>query len=591
MTATSGEPLNSVSPQPGAPETSRLTSALSYLILLGGLLTIGLSLYIVVTTYSSLPFWDGWTQIEVAANGRSPVSPSWLWQQHNEHRLLLPKLFLAVDLLLFQARQVFLLASIFVIQLLHLALLSWSMRALGGWSGALWRTGTGLAAFCLFCPTQSENFTWGFQVCFVLPPVFATLSFVTLLLYWKETQQHPDRQPSPKFLVVSILAAAGAAYSLASGSLLWPLLVAAALFLRLRARATLSIVTFGVVSTALYLFHYARPTGHANPFASLSTPLKILDYCFTYFFSSWPYDSTPEYLFVPLAILLLLFALALPHVPKLRPFGVQLILTASYCVATALITATGRLNFGVSQATASRYQTVALLFWCCLGLLWLGSSVFAHRRMPYLFLLAQVCVLAIFAVGAMRAKYQLRITGLHAFAQKAGAAALLTGVADPLALREVYPEKEMFARAVPYMKSNRLSSFSGSPASALGKPLDSVFRVTDPSECAGAVETVFPVDNSSAAGSYGPGLGPGLRILGSASDLKRGRPPSAIVVTMDGKVVGIGATGDTAKWRSARSDGFVAFSPELSLQSSANFYAILNTSPPSACYIARLFKK
>src|SRR5215510_4362960 len=159
-------------PQPD--DTSLLSNALSYVILVAGFLTIALSLYVVVTTYSSLPYWDGWRQIEVAANGASPVSPSWLWQQHNEHRLVLPKLFLAVDLRLFGARQVFLLASIFAIQLMHFALLSWSMRALGNWNGVLWRTGTGLAGFCLFCPTQWENFVWGFQVCFVLPPFFAT---------------------------------------------------------------------------------------------------------------------------------------------------------------------------------------------------------------------------------------------------------------------------------------------------------------------------------------------------------------------------------------------------------------------------------
>src|SRR5579859_5129673 len=101
----------------------RINSALSYLILLGGALTVALALYIVITTYSSLPYWDGWTQIEVAANGRSPLSPSWLWEQHNEHRLVIPKLFLAVDLLFFRARHAFLLTSIFVIQLMHLTLL------------------------------------------------------------------------------------------------------------------------------------------------------------------------------------------------------------------------------------------------------------------------------------------------------------------------------------------------------------------------------------------------------------------------------------------------------------------------------------
>ena len=586
MNATSGELPGPGITQARAAQPFRITAALSYLMLLGGLLTVGLSLYIVITTCSSLPFWDGWTQVEVAANGRSPVSPSWLWQQHNEHRLVVPKLFLAFDLRLFRARQFFLLASIFVIQLLHLTLLSWSMRVLGGWSGALWRAGTGVAAFCLFCPTQAENFTWGFQVCFVLPPFFATLSFVALLLYWAETQQ-PDKQPSPWFLVLSILAATGAAYSLANGSLLWPLLAAAALYLRLRPRVILSFAAAGVISTALYLYHYVRPEGHANPLQSLAAPLTILKYCSAYFFSAWPYYDTGARLILPRLVLpmvvLMLLPAALPYLREFRPFAVQLILTILYCLGTAFITATGRLSFGISQATVSRYQTVALLFWCCLALLWLGGAFFAPSRMKYLFLVAQLCFLTVFAIGATRAKGQIWIMRGHAFALKTATAALLTGVADPDSLGQAYPEKGMFRRVVPYMKANRLSVFSGGLSSTMGKPLRSVFSLTDPSECAGALQTVFPLDNS-----FGPGLGPGLRVLGWAWDSKHQRLPSAIAVTMDDNVVGVGATGN---WRPPHSDGFVAFSPPLSPQSTATFYAILDTSPPSACYIGRLFVK
>ena len=145
------------------PEKACTSSVLSYVILFGGIITIGVALYMVVVSYSSLPFWDGWMEVQAAARDRSLLSPAWLWERDNKHRVVVPKLFLAADLRLFQGRQIFLLASIFCIQLLHLALLSWSMRALGGWRGALWRTGTGLAAFCLFCPTQWANFVIGFQ--------------------------------------------------------------------------------------------------------------------------------------------------------------------------------------------------------------------------------------------------------------------------------------------------------------------------------------------------------------------------------------------------------------------------------------------
>ena len=176
------------------PEKACTSSVLSYVILFGGIITIGVALYMVVVSYSSLPFWDGWMEVQAAARDRSLLSPAWLWERDNKHRVVVPKLFLAADLRLFQGRQIFLLASIFCIQLLHLALLSWSMRALGGWRGALWRTGTGLAAFCLFCPTQWGNFVIGFQVCFVLPQLLGTVSFVAVLLYWTKSQQYPEKR-------------------------------------------------------------------------------------------------------------------------------------------------------------------------------------------------------------------------------------------------------------------------------------------------------------------------------------------------------------------------------------------------------------
>jgi hypothetical protein len=65
----------------------------------------------VVVSYSSLPFADGWTPIAAAASGVKLLSFNWLAHQHNEHRLVIPKLLLITDLRFFQYRQVFLLAD------------------------------------------------------------------------------------------------------------------------------------------------------------------------------------------------------------------------------------------------------------------------------------------------------------------------------------------------------------------------------------------------------------------------------------------------------------------------------------------------
>ena len=563
-----------------ATKTSRISNLLSYAVFLGGFLTIAVTLYMVVTSYSSLPFWDGWEEFRFAASGGDLLSPGWLWRLHNEHRMIIPKLFLAADVRLFGARQVFLLASIFAIQLTHLALLCWSMRALGGWRGALWRSGTGLAAFCLFCPSQHENFVWSFQVDFVLPQLMASLSFVALALYWIEFKAQPEMRPSPKFLVISILAALGATFSLASGSLVWPLLIAAALYLRLPRPAILSFAAVAAVSLSLYLYHYVRPEWHANPAASLHYPLQVLKYCLAYFISVWPLTVQSIGLWLALPIVLLP---VLPFIRKLGSFAIQLVLTTLYCLATALLTAAGRLNFGVSQATSSRYQTVALLFWCSLGLALLGGASIARLREPHLFLFAQVFLLAVFAGAAETAKNPVSLAQGHAFAQKASTAALLTGVLDPVPLGEVHAGMDVFTSAVPYMRANRLSVFSDRSASILGKPLESVFPLAQSQECSGALESALPVDSS---------YGRGLRMLGWVRDRGHHRLPSSIVVTMNGLIIGLGATGkfvpyvhDVNPGLPTRDDGFVAYAPSLSPGSTVNVYAILLRSPASACHI------
>ncbi len=256
---------------------SPASAVLSYAILLAGLLTAGAAVYMVIASYSSLPSTDGWEQIDTAMRGVNPLSPAWLWTQHNEHRMVVSKLFLAADLVLFRATQKFLLTSILVTQFLLLMVLAWSMRVLGGWRGAVWRTGVGIAAFCLFWPTQWENLVIGFSICFILLELFSTLSFVALILYWKHSEQSDDRE-AWVYLLFSILAALGATYSLANGNLLWPLLFAAALLLRLRRAAVLSLLITGTVSTAAVSLRLPssagpRQPGFVNPDAARDLPV------------------------------------------------------------------------------------------------------------------------------------------------------------------------------------------------------------------------------------------------------------------------------------------------------------------------------
>jgi hypothetical protein len=573
---------------PAAPPglAARVLAILSYFILLSGLITIVVSAYMVVVSYSNLPYWDGWLQINYVAEGGNPFTFGWLWSQHNEHRLLIPRLFLLADLYWFHASQVFLLSSIFLIQLLHLLVLSWSMRVFGGWRGAPWRSGIGLAAFCLFHPLQWENLVWGFQVCFVLPGLFASLSFAGLVLYWRRTADAAGTSSSWTYLLLSIAAALGATWSLSNGNLLWPLLVLAALVLR-RGRVAVLYAIAGALSTTLFFYNYGSSPEDVN---TLAAPINIMKYLAAYLGSPWASSvRMAEVIGVAGSVALLIVSWRTPSYIRKRQFlNVFLVLLALSCLGTGWLTAFGRSRLGIGHAFTSRYQTVSLLFWCCLGLLLLGWVSSLRRMRDLAFILAQTALLAVMWLGARSADNLLRAARLHGFRLNAAAMALVTGVTDSEQLQWSFWQPDYLPSLVPYMQRERLSVFHEPYSRVLGKPLESVFHIGFPLECAGELETSVPIGGSDAEG-------PPRRITGWAWDYGHRRPASGIVAASNGIIVGLGAVGN---WRpidktmhrrmTSNYSGYTGYVQGQSVRDPVEIYAILHGEPASACLIATM---
>ena len=563
--------------------TPLICASLSDAILLGGACTIVVAVYMMVVSYSPLPWWDTWEYIAAIAKGDNPLSPTWLWRQHNEHRLVLQKLFFVIDLKLFRARQTFLLSSIMVIQFLHLMLWGWSMRVLGGWKGPLWRAAVGLVAFCIFCPSAWLNYTMGFQVCYVLSPLFATASIVALLLYWTKLQNNTEKEGALKFLWLSILAGCCGTLSLANGNLIWPLLVLVGPLLRLRRSAVLSIALTGVLCISAYSYHYVRPAYHANPIVSLRDPVHFLEFVAVYFGCSWV-GSSPFIAGVIGSLGLLVAAIViLRTVRSVRPsqaFTLQLVFTIVFCIATALLTAAGRLNFGVSMAFQNRYQTFALPFWCSLGLLLL-AYVFSIRGQRYAAILVQMAVLAVLIRGAILLDRPLKEARAHGFGLNVAVTALQTGIYEPTLLAQVAEHTDKLIAGVDYLKKHQLSPFTGPDAAWLGSSLEKSFRMASPAECAGSLEYVIPRDLET----------PGLHIAGWSWDRKHREPPREIVASEEGVITGLAAVGHSNPGASSSDaevtssySGFAGYVQQPHPGRVVKIYAILWDTSPVACY-------
>jgi hypothetical protein len=514
-----------------APYSSEL---LSYLVLFAGLATAFVSAHMVLSTHSSLPHWDEWELVDRVASGK-PLSIAWLWAQHNEHRILFSKLLFLADLRFFRGAQVLLLASIFLIITAQVVLLSWSLHALGGLRGATWRTGTGLIAFCLMSPVQQENLVWGFQVSFVLPTTMATLSTLSLLLHQRYVEEN-RRLGSVLFLLLSIAAASVATFSLANGMLLWPLLVLAAALLRMKGRTIAALLVAAVVNIYAFLYGYHMPSQPTPKLLIRDIP-GVLKYVAFYFGSTWIHHASG---YAPLAIggagLSIALAFAMRVFLRRRPdslFIVQISLLMLFCVGTGVLTALGRLHMGMEQATSSRYQVFALLFWCALGLAalwWVASNLENSRHLVFFsgFLLALMLALG------TQVRDPLRDAGWHQIRLNSISEALLSGVNDLDELALGFPNPNLVIRDAEYLRRNRLSIFAGRKYSQLGQPLASVYHLQSAEECSGYVASSKLFTGATSSGA---------RVTGYAWNRILRIPITEVVFTSDdGRIKGFGST-------------------------------------------------
>ena len=325
-----------------------------------GLIVAVIAAWLIVIGYSPTPFADQWGIIYELASGRHWYSPVWLWSQSNEHRCPLVRLAVVADLKWLGGHSILVFGLIYTTLLLHWTAWAIYIRKAIDVSRSEWLTVTGFFAFCLFCPTQIENFYWALQLTFVAAFLFSSLSFLSLAWF-------SARGRGWMAVVLASLFAFASESSLASGIVTWPVLWLAAtrqLLFTKRQRLTLLIV--GVTSIALYFYHYQRPAAHSNPLSTIRQPGRILQYVGAYIGHPLSHFVTyPRFAAVVLSLLALSALWYLFRHNSTRNLGLVLAMTMSSVLGTAGITALGRLKFGIAQAEASRYQTPVMLYWAC----------------------------------------------------------------------------------------------------------------------------------------------------------------------------------------------------------------------------------
>ncbi len=547
-----------------------LAAVLSYMGVLSGLATMAAAIYLAATLRPRVPVSDMWSVVGFSARPTQSAI-HWLWAQHNEHRLVLPKFVLLLDYRFFRGRDVFAVVTGFAAQLALLAALLWALRALAGMRGTLWRSAAALTLFALFSTAQWENFLSGFQISFFFVGLFLTVAILALL--HSRGEASAAAEADWKYAAIAVLAGAAATYSMAHGILVWPILILLAILHRCGKRIIAVVVAGSVATAGSYFYHYASPVPQISPFQWLRHPLLIVIYVIKYVGA--PLDFGRPSLavvfgLVGLAAAAWVFRLA---VRDRHPVVLLFAALPLFVMLSAAITAIGRLYLGSDQALSSRYETVALLLWLSLGILLLRS---ASRRGATMLVVVQIGLLLALGIGAPRLRLHLAIARSLKLHADTASLALLTGVFDQSALSSLFPDPVVPWRDSSFLKRNHLSLFSTWLAQDLNQP--AACPLQSPPYW-GGVTSVQPVTNPA---------GPGLRVSGWVWDPSRDRVASQLLFVAGGKIIGYAEVGfprldlsERLGRRSASYAGWAGYIEAVSQKTTVSAYAAPDPGPPA----------
>ena len=490
--------------------------------------TVAFTVYTAYRLHVPLPYWDEWYNIlhfRLFAAGTYGLAD--LASQHNEHRLLLPRLFFFADAFLFHWSGLFNITVTLLLQGANAAILIALMRR--GTPGTAPRLLLGgFVLLLLFTLRQEQNFTNGFQLQFV---GVLTAAALAALAYGAALERIAEgRRGAAPFLALAALAAAASAYTMANGVMTGFVLAVAALLRGAPARVWLGTVLCSLLLAALF-FHDYQPGGGSLPLAEI--PSHLLAY--PRFLTAYLGNPLGEDLRATQALGLVGLALAggaalaVASGRRRDPAGLALLTIAGFVLATAAVTAYGRVTGGSRQAFESRYATPSLLFWCAMVVFWFPAAVRPGRITPAALALgALMMVLGLAACWFEATAWPALATRSAALRQVGDS--LLAGLYDAEAAgtyENTTPEEVVgFA---PFLREHRLAVFAGADYDAFGRPLAAT---APPGACAGTV-----------AARADPALGQdGVRLSGTVFETASRRAPARLFITgAGGRVVGYGS--------------------------------------------------
>jgi hypothetical protein len=479
-----------------------------------------------------VPWADEWAMIQEFIHYKhgSPLFPI-LWSSYWGHRLVIPRLVLFANLQWASGASLTWLT--FAIQAIHVGILcalSWLL--VGRRSRTLFAASVVVILNLMFSPLQMQNFVWSMQFIFTLVYAASSAAFLCLAL--------SRRHGRYRFLPLCLVAAAIASYTMPNGLLVWPVLVAQAIYLKVERQLTVVIAILGAVIIASYCWHYLTPPLGLGVFGMLRHPLDAV------MLIGLLLGSALNSISIRLGIAATLFAIAgvaYMGASALRDRGSQqawlsaLAAIVVFLFLSAASIVAGRLTpewLAGNHTVPSRYFTLIQAFWAALAILIV--YIFSHKPRSL-------------ALAGLFCALYLSLMFLHPLMQKIAAedwsdffrgadamgAALIVEAPDEKLLAVLWPLEPQRDEIVAFLRQEHLAFLSEPRAAWPGRQVSVLFPPAG-GRCIGGIERTLALKDS-------PGEGP-WRVEGWAWDTSANRALNYLLVTEpSGLVVGIARGG------------------------------------------------
>ena len=439
--------------------------------------------------YQPLFSGDGWNTVdhyEVFKTGDYDLS--YLFSQHNEHRIVFPRFIFLADFVFANGLNKINIISVFIIQFCHFIILTKLQLCLRKEDKYISLIVISSILILLFSLGQHENFYWGFQVQFVGVYAAATLAF---WCFARSLESRKEKLTSYLFVFSSIVMALIATYSMSNGII--SLMIIFFMSVTLSTNVYLKIFVGALIffTLILYFHDFHLVSIHSPPGFIFKHPAEFISYFFVYLggpIGNFGYSAAGA-----LGAAGLLFTLFAAIRMTIRGEGsavrAALVGVMLFIVITGAVTAFGRAFFGLEQALSSRYFTPSAVFWSAQIIYWSSFVRSERRSWPAILIFATISVITV--SGAARAHFRLRQHQEKQFHDlNLATDALLSGVGTTEAADLVVVDLSELAHLASFLDQQHLSIFSWPEARLRGMRLSEAFDKIDNQACLGSFDDI-----------------------------------------------------------------------------------------------------